>query len=170
MCIGENLQRHNLGTRRRSVCAAGAKGFPLFQGIPWDQEENRTLNNTWMHVICWRMTWRRGQPQTTTPPTPPGGEIVGLRCSKSMGCLCSQFPNYQPLNQPVPPTSLDGRTMLKVLHVRLASSSECVHAHADTHVTVHALLVAFTVLPCPSCHQPGVCPHLCQRSHHETPD
>ena len=34
-------------------------------------------------------------------PNPPGGEVVGLGCSKSMGCLCSQFPDSQPLNQPV---------------------------------------------------------------------
>ena len=57
--------------------------------------------------------------------------------------------------------------MLQVLHVKLASSSAYVHTRADPHVTAHALLIAFTVLPCPSCHQPGVCPHLCRRSHHQ---
>ena len=44
--------------------------------------------------------------------------------------------------------------MLQVLHMKLASSSACVNVHADTHVTAHTLLVAFTVLPRPSCHQP----------------
>ena len=57
--------------------------------------------------------------------------------------------------------------MLQVLHMKLASSSACVNVHADTHVTAHTLLVAFTVLPRPSCHQPGVCLHLCRRSHHQ---
>lgn len=56
VCIGENLQRHNLGTRRRSVCAAGAKGSLYFKAFLGTRRKigHWTTHGCMLYVGGWR--------------------------------------------------------------------------------------------------------------------